>query len=58
MPVKLVYHDGHYHTAQVTHEDPEPGQKDHQGGLWQKTSEAWDQILYGIGSVYFKLCGR
>ncbi|KPM35861.1 hypothetical protein AK830_g10708 [Neonectria ditissima] len=55
MPVKLVYHDGHYHTAQVTHED---GQNEHQGGLWQKTSEVWDQILYGIGSVYFKLCGR
>ncbi|KAH7152852.1 hypothetical protein EDB81DRAFT_757881 [Dactylonectria macrodidyma] len=50
---ELVYHDGHYHRVQTRH-----GRQHHQGGLWQKTYEAWDQVLYGIGSAYYKLFGR
>lgn len=52
---ELVYHDGHYHRAPARHAREH---LHHQGGLWQKTYEVWDHVLYGIGSVYYKILGR
>ncbi|KAJ4329074.1 hypothetical protein N0V84_000429 [Fusarium piperis] len=53
--IRLVYHDGHYH--------PDPAQSEQRHGsrsgwLWQRIYEFWDHILYGVGSVYYKIRGR
>lgn len=41
------YHDGHYHYVDDSR------RKD--GNAGKKAHDAWDKVLYGIGSVYFKL---
>ncbi|KAM5356517.1 hypothetical protein ACJ41O_003163 [Fusarium nematophilum] len=65
---ELVYHDGHYHhhapVQHPEHRHPEHRHdganrhEHHQRGLWQKTFELWDHVLYGVGSVYYKIRGR
>ncbi|KAJ3457620.1 hypothetical protein MRS44_014761 [Fusarium solani] len=52
---ELVYHDGHYHPAPAQSEQRHGSRS---GGLWQRTYEFWDHILYGVGSVYYKIRGR
>lgn len=55
----LVYHNGHYHRVKVRHSDRRHGHRHHhQGGLWRTTYELWDQVLYGIGTAYYKIMGR
>lgn len=44
------YHDGHYHSVE------DKRQRD--GGIAKKTHDAWDKVLYGVGSVYYKLVGK
>ncbi|KAF4462283.1 hypothetical protein FALBO_10915 [Fusarium albosuccineum] len=51
---ELVYHDGHYHRVSAErpgrrHDDANRHQQ-HSGGLWQKTYELWDHVLYGVAS--------
>lgn len=57
---ELTYHDGHYHRGEESRRsrDESAGSGGNSGGLLRKTHDAWDKVLYGIGTAYFKLCGR
>jgi hypothetical protein len=56
---ELTYHDRHYHHGEESHRSrDESAGSGGQGGLLRKTHDAWDKVLYGIGTAYFKLCGR
>lgn len=49
---ELQYHNGHYHAVRV-----DPNRK-RRFSVWRKAYEMWDQVLYGVGSAYEKLCGH
>ncbi|KAL3953411.1 hypothetical protein ACCO45_013354 [Purpureocillium lilacinum] len=58
---RLYYHDGHYHPEsrlgdRRRESRDRQGQPD--GNLWHKTYQIWDQVLYGVGSFYYKIRGR
>jgi hypothetical protein len=49
----VYYHDNHYHT----HDDR--GTYEYQSrGVWRRTHDMWDKVLYGIGNVYYKCTGH
>ena len=54
---EIVYHHGHYHRSRIDHRSHERPPRN-RGGVWQRTYEVWEEVLYGIGSVYYKIRGR
>lgn len=64
---ELTYHDGHYHRAPPSHhrqreqhqhqQQPHRQHQEAPGGMLKTTHDAWDKVLYGIGSAYYKLRG-
>lgn len=53
------YNGHHYPTRDDEYYETRRSSRDQPGGgLLRKTHDAWDQVLYGIGTVYFKICGR
>lgn len=61
---ELVYDDGHYHRetpaeqSDRRHSTVESKHQPRSGGAWEKTYKAWDNVLYGIGSAYYKVRGH
>ena len=62
---ELVYHNGHYYRVNTRRSNRHDGRRHHRDrresqveGALRKTHNAWDQVLYGIGSAYYKLGGR
>jgi hypothetical protein len=55
---ELVYRDGHYHRPSADRPATRHNQHRPQHGLLQKTHDAWERVLYGVGSVYYKIRGR
>lgn len=66
---ELTYHDGHYHRSReddaYSHHSRHSNRSnrsvrsnEQSGSLWRRTYDAWDKVLYGIGSAYYKICGR
>lgn len=44
------------HNGQYPYNSGDASHKDRSAA--RKTHDAWDKVLYGIGSVYFKLVGK
>lgn len=58
---ELTYHDGHYHPTrddEYEHQSRRSSKDRSGGGLLRKTHDAWDKVLYGIGTAYYKICGH
>ena len=52
---ELVYHDGHYYRVERQSSD----RRAHRSiGVWRMTHDLWDEVLYGVGSLCYKMQGR
>ena len=53
---ELYYHDGHYH--RTPHASHDHTKHEHAPNVWHAIYEFWDEVLYGIGNMYYKIRGR
>jgi hypothetical protein len=54
---ELVYHNGHYH--RVRNNQSSSGRRGPRGtSVLRVTHDIWDEVLYGVGSIAYKIQGR